>query len=148
MKRSLELSMFTICLLQTWSPSCWTQWLTPGWTRRPATTRSLFQSRTPDPDCRSLSLFPTQTLSSVHLRSSRYRNLSLWLLCLIVWLRFLVAVRDSFLFYHTDSARQICSAAAVWDQKASQTDAQHQSLVNVLHQWDHCMWWVTMTIIC
>lgn len=49
--------------------------------------------------------------------------------------------------YPPDSTCSICSPAAVRDQKAPQTDAQHHPPVNVLHERDHYMWWVTLTLI-
>lgn len=60
----------------------------------------------------------------------------------------LAVLRTSLLpFIHPDSTRQICSAASVRDQKAPQTDAKHCPLVDVLHQWDHYMWWVTPLLV-
>lgn len=89
-------------------------------------------------------------LSSVHLRSSRYRICCFGLSSSsfsLSGLDFLGAFKVSLLFLHADSTCQICSAAAVRDQKASQTDAQHHPLVNILHQRDYYMWWVTMASV-
>lgn len=129
---------FLCSVLKTWSPSWWTLRPIPGWKMKTATTLCPYQRRTLGPGCHFLSLFLIWTLSSVHSRSGRSRK---WLfLNWKVWFLF----SELFSFSSTkDATRQICSAAAVRDQKAPQTDAQHRPLVHNIHQGDHNMWWVT-----
>lgn len=131
-----------LCLcfvLKTWSPSWWTLRPIPGWKTKSATTLSPYQRRTPGPGCHFHSLFLIWTLFSPHLRSGRSR---IWL-----FLNWIVSplLSEQLLFsFPKDATCQICSGAAVWDQKAPQTDAQHRPLVHNIHQGDHNMWWETV----
>lgn len=130
---------FVSAVLQTWSPGWWTLRPIPGWKTKTATTLFPCQRRTRAPGSPFLSRFLTWTLSSAHSRSGRSRirlfsNRILWF-----WFSQLFSFPST-----KDATRQVCSPAALRDQKAPQTDAQHRPLVHNIHQGDHNMWWVTV----
>lgn len=93
-----------------------------------------------------LSLSDTNALLSAF-KEQQVQNMGLSIVLPLSFNCLVYVLGCSLRFFHTDSPCQICSAAAVRDQKAPQTDAQHHPLVNILHKRDHYMWWVTMTAV-